>query len=235
MTPAMVAAPRHPDDRPEAVLLALARERDEGAVRELVRRCNRQAFRTARAILHDDAEAEDVVQAAYVAAFTGLGSFRGEAGFASWLTRIVMNEAYGRLRRRRRVVDLDEYRREMATREAAVPSPMQTPPPASPEAEAGRAEARAFLERAIDALPEPFRLTYVLREVQDMPVREVAELLGVSSITVKTRVLRARRRLHEAIRRNLAGEFSAIFPFDGARCTGMAGRVVAALCQRAGG
>ncbi|MCB1363850.1 MAG: RNA polymerase sigma factor [Rhodobacteraceae bacterium] len=217
-----------PEDVPEDVLIALARNRDEAAVRELVRRCNRQLFRAARAILHDDAEAEDVVQAAYVTGFTRLDEFRGESGLATWLTRIAMNEAYARLRRRARIVNIAEYRSEAATHPDRTADTM-TSPPETPEFETGRNEVRRFLERAIDALPEPLRLTYMLRDVQDMPTREVAELLGINPITVKTRLLRARRRLRREVRQNLAPEFSAIFPFDGARCAGMADRVIRAL------
>lgn len=213
------------DGRPETVLVALARQKDEAAIRELIRRCNRQLFRVARGILHDDSEAEDVVQAAYVTGFTKLDGFRGEAGFATWLTRIAMNEAYGRLRRKARVVDIAEYRKDI---EGSV-ADMTRPPPTTPEAELGREEIRVFLEHAIDALPEPLRLTYVLRDVQEMTVREVADLLGVNAITVKTRVYRARRRLRDAVRQTLAPEFSGVFPFDGARCAGMADRVIHAL------
>lgn len=233
MKPIPAAAPAAPDNRSEAVLLAQAALKDETAIRELVRRCNQQVFRVARGILHDDAEAEDAVQAAYVAAFTKLGTFQGNSSFATWLTRIVMNEAFGRRRRRQRVVSLDDYRMDLAASSEGDNTIMFTPAPPSPESEYGRTEVRAFLERAIDALPEPFRLTYVLREVQEMSTRDVADLLGISAITVKTRLLRARRRLREDFRKNLAGEFSAVFPFDGARCAGMGDRVILALRQPA--
>ncbi len=229
MTPAPKPARIPAIDRSEAELVLLARQNDEAAIRELVRRCNRQLFRVARGILHDDSEAEDVVQAAYVAAFTKLDSFQGKAAFSTWITRIAMNEAFGRLRRRARVVDLDEYRNEAAEALEHGSANTMTPPPTTPEADLGRAEVRAFLEHAIDALPEPFRLTYVLRDVQEMSTREVADLLGVNPITVKTRLLRARRRLRDEVRQNLASEFSGVFPFDGARCAHMADRVIAAL------
>ena len=173
--PARRSGDDRPEDVPEDVLIALARNRDEAAVRELVRRCNRQLFRAARAILHDDAEAEDVVQAAYVTGFTRLDEFRGESGLATWLTRIAMNEAYARLRRRARIVNIAEYRSEAATHPDRTADTM-TSPPETPEFETGRNEVRRFLERAIDALPEPLRLTYMLRDVQDMPTREVAAI-----------------------------------------------------------
>lgn len=91
---------------------------------------------------------------------------------------------------------------------------------------------RQFLERAIDALPEPLRLTYVLRDVQEMAAREVAALLGINVLTVKTRLFRARKRLRDEAKRSLAAELSGVFPFDGARCTGMADRVIQAMNKR---
>ncbi|MFD2738794.1 RNA polymerase sigma factor [Sulfitobacter aestuarii] len=220
-------------DLPEPELVARARAQDQAAVRLLIARCNQQLFRVARGILDDDAEAEDVVQAAYVRGFTRLELFRGEAALATWLTRIVMNEAYGRLRRRRRIVQLDDYRAGTLAAEpdSTVYSTQAAPP--GPESEVARAQVRVFLERAIDALPEPFRLTYLLRDVQDLPTRDVAELLGVKPVTVKTRLFRARRMLRNELSRHIAAEFSGVFPFDGARCANMADRVIAALGRRA--
>ena len=90
-------------------LVRLARERDEAAVRAITSRYNRRLFRIARSILRNDAEAEDVVQETYVRAFTGLDLFRGDAAFGTWITRIAMNEALGRLRRRRPTVDWETY------------------------------------------------------------------------------------------------------------------------------
>lgn len=231
MIPQPVPVSTSVDDLPEADLVARARARDEAAVRELIRRCNQQLFRVARGILRNDAEAEDVVQAAYVAAFTKLETFRGEAGFATWLTRITMNEAYGRLRRQRRIIQLSEFRDGAEAHIEGNPLQMMTPPPKNPEAELGRAEVHRFLEHAIDALPEPFRLTYVLRDVQDMATREVASLLGIKAVTVKTRLFRARRLLREELIKSVAQDFSGIFPFGGARCAGMADRVVASLAE----
>ncbi|WP_138933536.1 RNA polymerase sigma factor [Roseovarius arcticus] len=218
----------------ETELVEQARGGNDLAVRALVQRNNQRLFRVARGILRDDAEAEDTVQAAYATAFTKLDGYRGDAAFSTWLTRIVMNEAYGRLRRRQPVVDLAEYRegaRDIL--DGDVPSPM-TQHPTNPEAELGRAEVRKFLETAIDALPEPFRLTYVMRDLQGMTTREAAALLGVNVVTVKTRLFRARRLLRADLRRSVASEFLGIFPFDGARCAGMADRVIRSLTEHRG-
>lgn len=219
----------------EAHLVALARQRDERAVRALVRRCNQQMFRVARGVVHSDSEAEDVVQAAYVSAFTNLEKFRGDAAFSSWLTRIVMNEAYGRLRRRKRVVNLADYREGTMSELEEAMSHSMTPPPPSAESEFGRAEFRKVLEQAVDSLPEPFRLTYILRDVQEMSAKEVAALLDVKVVTIKTRLFRARRLLRGKLEKTVSREFTGIFPFDGERCAGMADRVLHDLCSHAQG
>lgn len=217
----------------EAELVALARVQDEAAVRVLIRRCNQRLFRVARGILHNDGDAEDVVQAAYVIGFTRLDTFRGEAAFLTWLTRIVMNEAYGRLRRRAKVVELADFR-DGAPQMPQGDFPGSMSQPESPESELYRAEVRKFLELAIDTLPEPFRLTYLLRDIEEMTTAEVADLMGVKGVTVKTRLFRARRMLRTRFEQSFAREFSAIFPFGGRRCTGMADRVVKNLADLRG-
>lgn len=232
MTLNVVPNPAICDTTPEDELVARARTRDEAAVRELVRRCNQQMFRVARSIVATDSEAEDVVQAAYVAAFTQLHGFRGDAAFSTWVTRIVMNEAYGRLRRDGAIVDLAAYRDGMPSHDPAQEVQEMSPSSNTPETETGRAEIRTILEHAIDTLPEPFRLTYVLRDVQDMSTRDVALLLGVNPVTVKTRLFRARRLLRAELNRTVAMRFSELFPFDGARCRCMADRVIQQLAQR---
>ncbi|MDO5758620.1 MAG: RNA polymerase sigma factor [Rhodobacterales bacterium] len=219
------------DSLSEAELVASALTRNEAAVRELIRRCNRQLFRIARSIMHNDSEAEDIVQAAYVSAFTKLETFRGESSFVTWISRITMNEAYGRLRRKGPIVQFADYQNLKRATEGFEEGALQTmsQSPTNPEAELGRAEVRAFLERAIDALPEPFRLTYVLRDIQEMTTREVAQLLQINVVTVKTRLFRARRLLRAEISKHFATDFYSIYPFDGARCVGMADRVINAM------
>lgn len=211
----------------DGALVMLARTRDETAVRTIIKRHNQRLFRTARAIVRDDAEAEDVVQEAYVRAFTHLDSFRGDSALSTWLTRIALNEALARLRRRRPTVGLDHP--DLETGEAGgriltFPSPM-----ADPEAEADRARMREMLEHAVDGLPEAFRIVFVLREIEEMSTEETAGHLGIRPETVKTRLHRARRLMRLAIEREFAGTLSGAFPFDGARCAHMADRVLARL------
>jgi RNA polymerase sigma-70 factor (ECF subfamily) len=211
----------------DAALVDLARQRHEGAVRALVQRHNRRLFRTARGIVRDDAEAEDIVQETYVRAFTNLRSFRGEAQLATWLTRIAMNEALGRLRRRRPRADLAELEAAGAGDDRVVLFP--APVPAGPEAEAGRSEVRRLLEQCIDALPGPQRMVLILRDVEGLSAEATAAQLAIRPETVKTRLHRARRRLRAALAARLAGGFADLYPFDGARCAGMADRVVLRL------
>lgn len=208
-------------------LVALARHGNEQAVRVLVRRYNQQLFRVARGVLRDDAEAEDVVQAAYVHAFTALAGYRGEASFSTWLTRIALNEAYGRLRRRRPTVELSEVEAVEDSEGGGLLIFPSAQGSANPENEAGREQARQFLERAIGAIPESFRLVLILRDIQGFSIEETAELLAIRAETVKTRLFRARKLIRAEIERVLAPSFSEVFPFDGERCVHMADRVVA--------
>jgi len=213
-------------------LVAAARRRDEAAIRELVRRHNQRLFRAARSVLRSDAEAEDVVQASYVKAFTHLDQFRAEAGFATWLTRIALNEALERLRRRRPSLDLESFE---AAESSIIAFPLgQTPD--DPEVAVSRQQLRHLLEAAIDDLPAAFRAVFVLRDVEGLSIEETAEQLGIRPETVKTRLHRARTRLRHALSATIGGAFADLYPFDGARCAAMGDRVVAGLgrARRAG-
>lgn len=211
----------------DAALVERIRAGDEAAVRALVRRHNRRLFRVARGVLRDDAEAEDVVQETYVRAFANLSRFRGEAGIATWLTRIALNEALGRRRRRRPAEDIAAVGDLSADdpRVVAFPSP-------TAEAEAGRSQARALLEPLIDSLPPDFRVVLILRDVEGLTAEEAAEHLGIRPETAKTRLHRARRLLRAALLERLGGGFGDLYPFDGARCADMADRVVARLADK---
>src|SRR6185312_13063838 len=177
------------------------------------------------------AEAEDVLQEAYTRAFAAIAGFRGESGIATWLTRIVLNEAHGRLRRRRETVDLDVL--EAAGPGAQLLNFPGTARSEDPEADAARAQIRRILERAVDALPEPFRLVFILREVEELSVEETAAHLGLKTETVKTRLHRARRRLREALDAQLADVMVGAYPFLGARCERITTAVLARLSKNA--
>ena len=176
----------------ELVRRALAR--DETAVRAIMQANNRRLYRLARGILRNDSEAEDVVQEAYVRAFTHLESFRGDSSLSTWLSRITMNEALGRLRRQRPAVEMDAL--PQGALEAQI---IQFPLAAGddPEKSMAQREIQAVVEHAIDELPEAFRLVFITRVIEGMNVEETAEILSLKPETVKTRLHRARTMLRD--------------------------------------
>jgi RNA polymerase sigma-70 factor (ECF subfamily) len=201
---------------PEAELVAYVKAGHRDAFAALMRRGNQRLFRVARSIVRDESEAEDVLQEAYVTAFAKIAEFRGEASIFTWLTRIVINEARGRLRKRRKTVQLSEL--DAGRAEAGRVLVFPTACSGDPERNAARAEARRLLERAVDELPEPFRLVFVMRDVEGASIAETSEALGVRRETVKTRLHRARRLLRQALDAQLATALTGAFPFLGARC-----------------
>lgn len=201
----------------EAVLVSLAQQGDREAFRAIMQRCNQRLFRIARGIVRDDLEAEDVLQEVYTLAFAAIGSFRQDASLITWLTRIAINEARGRLRRRHIHVDLDEVEAEQNAGAEVFMFPTGQGVD-SPESEAGRAQVRRMLEQAVDTLPEPFRLVFIMRDVQECSIEETADTLGLRPETVKTRLHRARRLLRQALDEKLASTMSEAFPFLGRRC-----------------
>jgi len=190
---------------------------DLAAFEQLMRRHNRALYRTARSIVKDDAEAEDVLQEAYILAFRGMEKFRGESSMSTWLTRIVINEAIARSRRRSRaeIIQLDG--------EAAMDEHSE-----QPEQALLRSEARRLIEQKIDCLPDSFRTVFVLRALEEMSVEETAVCLDIPEATVRTRYFRARGLLREALSRELDIALEDAFAFDGARCD----RIVANVLKR---
>jgi RNA polymerase sigma-70 factor (ECF subfamily) len=212
----------------DAALVARIVGGDRAAFEQLMRRHNTALFRTARAILRDDADAEDALQEAYLAAYRHLGEFRGDAQLATWLTRIVINQALGRLRARRRdnVVELlgDSAHETTPAMERA----MDDEQVESAEAGAQRAQLRRLLERKIDELPLAFRTAFVLREVEEMTIEEAAQSLSIPPATVRTRVFRARALLRASLAEEMDVATHDVFAFAGARCD----RIVAGVLQR---
>jgi len=188
----------------------------------LMRRHNERIYRAARAILRDESEAEDVMQQAYVNAYSHLRQFDGRAKFSTWLTRIAVHEALARLRRRSRYTAMDAD--TPSTFDA--PAPDNAPP--DPERLAFARELGGIMESAIDRLPRGARLVFTLRHVQGMSTSEVAEALGVNEAVVKTRLSRARRALRRDLLEHAGLATGSAFRFLGARCD----RVVAAVMSR---
>jgi RNA polymerase sigma-70 factor (ECF subfamily) len=186
----------------------------------LMRRHNQMLYRAVRAILRDESEVEDVLQDAYLSAYRNLGEFAGRSRVSTWLVRIAVNGALDRRRRRARFVALDAA--------LAPGGPGAVGRGADPERQSARRELARLLEGAIDALPERFRLVYVLRDVEGMSTQEAAESLGLEVATVKTRLHRARAMLRERLGRTLDRAGLAAFPFGAERCD----RVVGAVLDR---
>ena len=193
---------------------------DSAAFRIIIQRNNRRLFRIARSILKNDSEAEDVVQEVYVRAFEHLSEFRGEAALATWLARIAINEAQGRLRRQRPSVDLAVLDSGGNGVSEVIPFPLN--PDSDPERVAAQREVRRLMEQAIDELPDAFRVVFVMRIVEGMSIEETASFLDLREETVKTRVHRARHLLRQALDAQLAPALKDSFPFDGARCAHIA-------------
>lgn len=209
----------------DAALVACVLAGERAAFRTIMQRCNQRLYRVVRGVIRDEAEAEDVVQDAYVHAFEKLDGFRGESSLATWLCRIALNEAYGRLRRRHETVEIDHI-----DRLPAQVIPFLGHVPADDPAEAAtRAQLRGLLEQAVDALPEAFRLVYLLREVEGCSVAETAQVLALREETVKTRLHRARRLLRDALESRLRGANAVAFQFLGARCARITEAVMARI------
>ncbi len=197
-----------------------------------MRRHNQRLYRTARSILHHDADAEEAVQDAYLRAFTHQHDHLGRASLSTWLTRIVINEALGRLRRRRTVESLDELT-EAATLEAMMGDSFPARrSEGGPEETVARAEMRSIIERAIDELPTAFRVVVVLRAVEQLSTEEAAQILGLPAATVRSRFHRGRQRLRHTLSRQVSSILPEIFAFDGKRCDRIIAAVLARLARR---
>lgn len=201
---------------------------DHGAFEALMRRYNRVLYRTARSILKDDAEAEDALQEAYLLAYRGLGKFRGESSLSTWLTRIVVNESIGRLRKMQRRAEIIRLDAEPPQSEDSEEAGMSETAVEQPEQAALRGEARRLIESRIDRLPDAFRTVFVMRAVEELTVEETAACLNIPEATVRTRFFRAKSMLREALARELDFALEEAFSFDGARCD----RIVAGVLVR---
>lgn len=189
---------------------------DSAAFEALMRRYNRVLFRTARAVLRDDAEAEDALQDAYLHVYRSIGDFRGDARLSTWLVRIVANEALMRLRKRERraaIVPIASGVLEEQLGQIADADMNR-----SPEPSAQRAEIRRLLEREIDALPADYRAVFVLRAVEELSVEETAAALAIPPATVRSRLFRARSLLREGLAAKIDLACGEVFPFAGERC-----------------
>lgn len=213
----------------DAELVGAARDGDEAAFEAIMRRHNRLLFRCARGIVDDDAEAQDVVQEAYLRAFSALASFDGRSALGTWLARIAINVALDARRKRGRGPALD-FTLDLGIEPAAEHTMAFNAPLAdAPEAAVERRQTRALLQRAIDDLPPIYRSVFILRAVEEMSVDETAACLQVSDAVVKTRFLRARSMLRDALGARMEAHAQHVCDFAGARCDAVVVRVLAEL------
>lgn len=220
------------DKMNDVELAARAANGDDAAFECIMRRHNRLLFRTARSVLKSDAEAEDALQDAYLCAWRAIGSFRSDAKLSTWLVRVVINEALGRLRRRgaqvlaiHASIDQEDVRMEDL---------LEGNPDDRPDRAAMRSELRGLIEACIDTLPEAFRTVFMLRAVEEMSVEEVSAALGLPESTVRTRLFRARGLLREGLARDIDLAMADAFSFDGARCDRIVSAVMARLATGPG-
>ena len=203
-------------DAPDAELARRVASGDTAAFEALMRRHNRTLFRTARAILRDDAEAEDALQEAYLQAYQAIGTFRGEAKLTTWFARIVANESLMRLRKQARRADIVPL--QPAAVLDGIDQIADTDMGKSPERSAERLQMRRLLEANIDALPDDYRTVFVLRAVEELSVEETAAVLGIPPATVRSRLFRARGLLREALASKMDLACEDAFGFAGERC-----------------
>jgi RNA polymerase sigma-70 factor, ECF subfamily len=215
----------------DAELAGRCAEPDAGAIQHVIAANNQRLFRTAWSILRSRPDAEEAVQAAYLAAFSNIGTFEARSSLSTWLTRIVVNEALGRRRadeRRKRHLEregvalLDDYRDAL----------MRGSESDAPDVAVAREQIRKLLEKAVADLPDAFRTVFVLREIEGLSSEETAEALALPVATVKTRLFRSRRRLQETLAPEVGAALSGAFPFAGSDCAAMAERVLSALGLR---
>ncbi|SIT45537.1 RNA polymerase, sigma-24 subunit, ECF subfamily [Paraburkholderia ribeironis] len=201
---------------------------DRDAFETMMRRHNRRLYRLARGILRNDAEAEDALQEAYLSAYKSIGQFRGDAALFTWLSRLVLNECFGRLRRetrRQNVIPLVEPGTHVDL------ELMNAHDPDSPDKAVARAELRAMLERKLDALPDVFRVVFMLRSVEEMSVEETAQCLDIPEATVRSRHFRAKSMLRESLARDVDLVERDLFEFGGAQCDQVVIRVLSRLAD----
>ncbi len=214
----------------DAELVRIACEGSVSALRLIVRRHNQRLYRVARAIVRDDVEAEDVLQETYLSAFRNLAQFRADASLATWLTRIAVNKAVDRRERAEMMLPLEAL--DKIERPVAVMPHLASEN--DPERTAARSQIRDLLERAIDSLPEPFRVVFVLRMVEQLDTQETASSLGLREETVKTRLHRAKALLRKQLKPTLASALTDTFPFQDPRCAAFTDALLAQLAEGSG-
>src|SRR4051794_19691173 len=204
---------------PDAEVVERVRAGEKGLYEILMRRHNQRLFRTIRAVVTDDVEAEDVLQETWVRAFEHLDQFAGRASFATWATRIAYHEALARARSSKRWTPVEDPEGQI------MPEVNRRQSSESPEAQAIRGQLGRMLQSAVDALPPTYRTVFMLREVEQLSTLETAESLGISEEAVKTRLHRSRALLRRELQDQIGPAVAESYAFMGARCDRTVARV----------
>lgn len=206
-------------------LVALTQQGRSEAFRYIVIQHNQRLYRVARAVLNDDDEAQDALQDAYVNAYLHISDFKGQAKLSSWLTRIVLNACYQRLREKRPTVELSLLESTDATARI-IPFPQINNAMSDPAIIAAQDKMRSLIEDAISQLPEVYRTTFVLRDIEGLSTQETADTLQIKGETVKTRLFRARKLMREALNKHINNTLDNTFLFLGSRCASLTDKVM---------
>lgn len=223
-TQAAVQRIEHAD---ETELIRRAALREPDAIRHIVRTHNQRLYRLARAVVGSNADAEEVLQEAYLRAFEHLAGFRGESSLSTWLCRITLNEALMRVRRQRRLKTVAESA-GIAAAAQIIPFPTSQSDD-DPERTMAQRQLIQLVEQATDELPETFRTVFVARVIEGLSVEETAALFGLQPATVKTRLHRARKMVRERLEAQIGPVLMDAFPFAGKRCDRLTAAVLAKL------
>jgi len=194
---------------------------DRSAFEMLMRRHNRRLYRLARAALRNPTEAEDALQDAYLLAYPSLHQFRGDASVSTWLSRLVLNECFGRMRRdgrRQNVIPIVSSPIEMDT--------VANTEDEQPEQITDRVQFRELMETKLDELPADFRMVFVLRSIEELSVEEAAQVLDIPEATVRSRHFRAKSLLRESLAREFDLAEKDLFEFGGTHCDRVVARVM---------
>ncbi len=217
------------DTSSDGDLVYLAIAGNDAAFALIMRRHNRLLFRSVRSILKNDDDTQDVVQEAYLRAWRALTSFRSDAKLSTWLVRIAVNEALGRLRKVG--ADVVPLTAAVDTEGESLEPTMPANPDEAPESSAMRTQIRQHIEARIDTLPDQFRTVFMLRGVEELSVEEVSATLGIPEATVRSRFFRARGLLREGLSRDIDMAMADAFSFAGPRCDKIVAGVLATIAS----
>ena len=212
---------------PDEEIVRRVRAGEPALFEVLMRRHNRRLYRAARAVVKDEDEVEDVMQQAYVNAFTHLHQFEERSQFSTWLTRITLNEAFRRRRKIRQTGAMSPVPSDGEDRPGAIMESITSPQP-DPERQAYAQELRRVLEAAVDELPETYRTVFMLRDIEGLSTSEAGDGLGLGEEAVKTRLHRARAMIRRSVTSRIGMVTTGAFEFQAPRCD----RVVAAVFAR---